>query len=295
MPKRTNEFQALVKSIYDQMVPEGGIVTESAKLWDQEAQEMREVDILISHEYAGHQIRLVIECRDHARKETVQWIDYLVGIKNSLKVDKLIAVSSQGFTKAAKQKARFNNIEAITMREAQARDWLNFFFPGLLVITEQTYTIKDVDLALDGEAFPGANFDLGCDVVFQGESAGTLQEFIGSFFREVVIHGATAYTKQNFLEVFKTREDIDKPLSMESKYNFDGLVAIAKDGSNIEIRQINYTFSEIRRYEDVPQSHYLYRDQMHSSGQMSDADGSQVKTLLIQKDNSSTFEIRISK
>ena len=167
MPKRTNEFQSLVKRIYEQIVPQGGTVTESAELWDEEAKKYREVDILVCLEYAGHYFRFIIECRDRARKETVEWIDGLVGRTKSLKVDRVIAVSSKGFAAAAERKAKYNNIETITMREAQDRDWVNFYFrPGVLVITEETYAIKEVTLAAVGEAIPVENLNLSCDVLF---------------------------------------------------------------------------------------------------------------------------------
>ena len=296
MPKRTNEFQSLVKRIYEQIVPQGGTVTESAELWDEEAKKYREVDILVCHEYAGHYFRFIIECRDRARKETVEWIDGLVGRTKSLKVDRVIAVSSKGFAAAAERKAKYNNIETITMREAQDRDWVNFYFrPGVLVITEETYAIKEVTLAAVGEAIPVENLNLSCDVLFQGNAVGNLENYIGSFFREVVVPGAATYKKDHYLEIFKTRADIEKPLSMESQHDLNDLFVLMKEGRRVEIRQINYVYVETRRHEDVPQSHYLYRNkEMLSVGQLADGDGSQINVSLMQKADSPTIKISLS-
>lgn len=206
-------------------------------------------------------------------------------------------MSSKGFAAAAERKAKHNNIETITMREAQDLDWVNFYFrPGVLVITEETYAIKEVALAAKGEAFPPENLALACDVVFQGKAVGNLEDFIGSFFREVVIPGAVAYKKEHYLEIFKTRADIEKSLLMESQYGLDGLIDLVKDEERVEIRQIKYVYFETRRHEDVPQSHYLYRNQeMFSVGQLADADGSQINVSLMQKGDSPTIRISFFK
>jgi hypothetical protein len=296
MPKRTNNFQSLVKRIYDQIVLEGGTVTESAELWDEEAKKVREVDILVCHEYAGHKFRSIIECRDRARSETVEWIDGLVGKTKSLKVDKVIAVSSKGFAAAAERKAKYNNIETITMREAQERDWANFLFkPGLLLISEETFEIKEIALTAKGRASPVENMDLRSEVVIQGIAVGNLEAFINYFFREHVVPGAVAYKKEHFLEIFKTREDIEKPLLINCQKDLNGLIVLTRDGSRVEISRISFVLVETRHHEDIPQSHYLYRNQeMFSVGKLAEADGRQVNVSLMQKTVPPSISVRFS-
>jgi len=106
MPKRTNDFQSLVKTIYEQIVPTGGGVTESAEVWDKEAGILREVDILVRYEYAGDEFSFIVECRDRSRKETVEWIDGLVGKTKALNVAKVIAVASSGIASSAIKKQK---------------------------------------------------------------------------------------------------------------------------------------------------------------------------------------------
>ena len=61
MPKRSNEFQTLIKSIYDAMKKvEGGSVTESAILNEPDGTP-REIDILIEREIYGHKLNIAIE------------------------------------------------------------------------------------------------------------------------------------------------------------------------------------------------------------------------------------------
>ena len=112
MPKRSNEFQRLVKYIYEQITPAGGRVRESAMLPEPQFGD-REVDILVEQTVAGHEIRISVECRDRGRKGAVEWIDSLIGKYFYLKVDKVVAVSTAMFTDAAKAKANLHGIDLI--------------------------------------------------------------------------------------------------------------------------------------------------------------------------------------
>jgi hypothetical protein len=123
MPKRTNEFQQLVAYIYSKVTPIGGKVTESAELAEDGSSVEREIDILIEHKVAGIELKLAVECRDRARDETVEWIDALIGKYSRLKVNKVVAVSSSGFSGEAERKAAAHGIDTITAEEAARVDW----------------------------------------------------------------------------------------------------------------------------------------------------------------------------
>jgi len=125
MPKRTNEFQRIVAYIYSQIVPAGGRVTESAFLREDGTGEPREVDVLIEHNIAGHDIKIAVECRDYTRDQNLEWIDNLIGKYSHLTANKVVAVSSSPFSEASKTKAAKVNIEAITVNEALTTDWLH--------------------------------------------------------------------------------------------------------------------------------------------------------------------------
>jgi hypothetical protein len=122
MPKRTNEFQRLIKHIYSQVASAGVSVTESGILREADGAQ-REVDVLIENKVAGHDIKIAVECRDHARDQTLEWIDGLIGKYSRLKANQVVAVSSTGFSDAAKSKAAQHNIELITINEALTTDW----------------------------------------------------------------------------------------------------------------------------------------------------------------------------
>lgn len=151
MPKRTNDFQSLIATIYDQVTGVNGIVTESAMVFDRDSKTLREVDILVEYRFVHHNFKLVIECRDRARRDTVEWIDALVGKVGSLAADKVVAVSKEGFTKTAKTKATAHGIEVLTVEKAVEQDWKKFpLKPGLAVLSEENYRLHDVQFR-DGD------------------------------------------------------------------------------------------------------------------------------------------------
>lgn len=124
MPKRTNEFQQIVALIYSQIAPVGGRVTESALLREDGTGTEREVDVLVAHKIAGHEIKIAVECRDHTADQSVIWIDALIGKYSRLAVDKVVAISSSPFSEAAKIKAAKHNIDVITVNEALTTSWV---------------------------------------------------------------------------------------------------------------------------------------------------------------------------
>src|SRR5262245_6390790 len=111
MPKRTNEFQKLITRIYARLVPEGGWVCESAMVKERGGRTEREVDVLLTHRAFGTVLRIAVECHDRKRHDDIEWIDSLIGKYKDLEVDKVIAVSASGFSRAAQEKADANRID----------------------------------------------------------------------------------------------------------------------------------------------------------------------------------------
>jgi len=121
MPARTNDFQQLVHRIYAQL-NDDAVVTESALLQAHDGTR-REVDILIEYRVADVPMRIAVECRDHRRSSDIQWIDSLLGKYRDLPVDRIIAVSKNGFSKSARRKASAHRIELRSLRSAMSADW----------------------------------------------------------------------------------------------------------------------------------------------------------------------------
>lgn len=113
MPKRSNVFQNLIL-VLTQMFGDNAKVTESKELIDLVSGEKREVDVVVETSVAGHDTIISIECRDHQRKQTVEWVEQAQAKHERLPTNLLVLVSSSGFTAKALVKAKSYGIKAIT-------------------------------------------------------------------------------------------------------------------------------------------------------------------------------------
>ena len=124
VPRRSNDFQHLIKLIHESLAPVGATVTESNMVYDADTGDLREVDITVTVPIGDDETMLVIECRDHKRSQTVEWIEQLIGKFQDRSGRAIIAVSRSGFTSAARRKALRHQILALSVEDATDTDWL---------------------------------------------------------------------------------------------------------------------------------------------------------------------------
>src|ERR1051326_5138561 len=117
MPKRTTREQRLVKKIYQSMATAGAKVEESPERTERGRSAKREIDLLLEQDLFGTPIRIAVEVRGRKRKDTLEWIDGLVGKYKDMNVQKIIAVSTSGFTPEALIKAQDEKIDTLTLAE----------------------------------------------------------------------------------------------------------------------------------------------------------------------------------
>ena len=124
MPKRSNFFQRLIFEIEQSLKDTSKTtITESALLKDQHTTTEREIDIMIESEISGYPIRIAIECRNYRRKCSTIWIEQLIGKYQDLPIDKVIAVSRNGFYQPAIDKAQKYGIETLSLKQVSKTDW----------------------------------------------------------------------------------------------------------------------------------------------------------------------------
>ena len=213
MPKRTNEFQKLVACIYARLVPEGGRISESVMIKERGRGTEREVDLLLTHRAFGTELRIALECRDRRRRDDVAWIDALIGKYKDLEVDKVIAVSGSGFSRAAREKAAAHRIDALTLREALETDWPAEF--TRLRVGRWAGSFRPRSFAVFTRET--LSFALTPETVIHTEA--------GEVFGTVGVIAHTMYEGQRdainrslgerFREFFKTRADFDTPVVAE--------------------------------------------------------------------------------
>lgn len=124
MPQRTNSFQELV-TLLTQIAGKDAVVTASELLPDGAIPgETREVDVCIRSTVGGHEVFVGIECRMserlRPRPQTVEWVEAMHAKHLHLPTNKVVLVSSTGFTKTALKLAEYFKMKAITPTDVQA-------------------------------------------------------------------------------------------------------------------------------------------------------------------------------
>ncbi|MBO2450750.1 restriction endonuclease [Actinomadura barringtoniae] len=113
MPRRSNDFQAVIYFVRSHLDSDVA-VTESAVLPDRTGAGPREVDVLITSRVGNGEVRIGVECRDHQKTPDVAWVEQVRAKQLDLELDRMVLVSSSGFTSGAVAKARYYNIELVT-------------------------------------------------------------------------------------------------------------------------------------------------------------------------------------
>jgi hypothetical protein len=129
MPQRTNEFQQLIKRVETALHGTQTNVVESAMVHDFDAETDVEIDILVTFSIAGREYRVGIECRDHKRAQGPSWIRDLRTKRDACRLDKIIGVSSSGFSSTAQTAAEKYGIETVHPKEDKT-DWIDAITPS---------------------------------------------------------------------------------------------------------------------------------------------------------------------
>lgn len=85
---------------------------------------LREFDVVITFSKGHHTNITALECKDYKRPVSIGTVDEFKAKCGDCGVNRGILVSSSGFTKAARKKAASKGIECMTLKEAEADDWL---------------------------------------------------------------------------------------------------------------------------------------------------------------------------
>lgn len=118
----SDELEQLAVRIHKLIEPTGAIVTWNQHIPDPDTGSLRQIDGIIERE--GKTVH--IECRDHKAPQDVTWIEELIGRRESLQPDGIIAVSLSGFRQPALVKAKAKGIVTRTLSEmtdAEIETW----------------------------------------------------------------------------------------------------------------------------------------------------------------------------
>lgn len=135
------KFEELVAHIEQTLAGSGAVVKSPDKVPDLVTGEPRQVDASIRLTVGSAPILITVECREREGNEDITWIEQMATKRASIGAAKTVAVSSTGFSPAAKEAARFYGIELRTLEDRIGEEIVKQFLSGLritLIVTQCT-------------------------------------------------------------------------------------------------------------------------------------------------------------
>lgn len=295
MPKRSNEFQHLVKVIHDAISKiEGASVTESAMIPEPNGT-LREVDILLERSVAGVPIRLAVECRDRSRKSDVDWIDGLIGKFRDLNIDKIVAVSRKGFSATAKAKASANGIELKVLAEALADEWAGEFINLGFGLFQLKSEISSVTVTFDPPVAVGVKPTTVVDCAQSEGSKPTLKQFIHACFVNCVVPLVKRHVEREFLDKFPPLAELTRLWEFNVPVDIRDAWVVGNDGTRHRVSHILFGVSARSEVAESDVRHYRYGvTALASEGQLK-IGGEVHKMQVVQVARSKTLGVSITK
>ncbi|MBF4474516.1 restriction endonuclease [Methanobacterium formicicum] len=146
MVRKGREAELILKELESFSLGDLAEIKSPDRILDVETGTKREVDVSIRCSVGTHNFLTVIECRDRKPPQDVTWIEQITGKTKAIKADKIIAVSTSGFTEGAKKKAEKNNIVLRTLEEFNAAETINWL--KNITVNRPSFEIINVNLSL---------------------------------------------------------------------------------------------------------------------------------------------------
>jgi hypothetical protein len=297
LPQRTNDFQKLILRIHEILLPDGATLTESKMILDEDSGSIREIDICIETTIINQKLMFMIECRDHSRKQSTEWIEQLITKSKSLKANKVIAISHKGFYKPAIKLAKKNGIETLDLIEAQNEDWDKYKIkPGIALISHEYYQLQGISIYTTNSSIPLDQIDNSTPVFYQGKELGSIIEFIEYYFKKHLAIEIDKNIGKEFNKMVNNLNDARKPIKIEVTKHLAGLsLHIAKE-TTLNISKVQFIVIGTREVTDIPMEHKVFDNQMISFGKHLNSTHEHDVAIIQKPDNENfTGNIKISK
>jgi hypothetical protein len=115
-------FERVVKNIYELLSP-GCKVVHNDKVMGQYTCGLRQLDVSIRTSVAGHEILIVVECKDEKRKVDITEVEAFASKLKDVKADKGVMIAKKGFSNKALKFAPRAGIELCRIHDAEQKNW----------------------------------------------------------------------------------------------------------------------------------------------------------------------------
>lgn len=151
MAKAGKELEQLVKVIQETTKGFHNTTIETNVKMDDVIGIKREIDVLVEDRSKSPFYRIAFECKDYKNKVDVQIVDGVIGKFIDIpSINKIIIVTSKGYTVSAKKKAQKHNIELSTLSKIPLNKILIKSIP--ILTTSMKTEVLDIYFELDNSA-----------------------------------------------------------------------------------------------------------------------------------------------
>lgn len=225
MSKKSNAFQKAIYFIQSELKGSNITVEESVEIPEihNGTEIKREIDVLLTETLPnGHFKKIAIECRDRKNKDEIGWIDGLIGKYKDLNIDKIIAVSSSGFSKSATLKAKSHNIDTQTIKQIKSKNWKRVFLKLGVCDVSLKFDVNEILIETENTNLDTKILNGDSIINYNNSEEGTFNEFWPKF-RSYWEPRFKQHWDKNFLNNYKTREDLTKFAVVEYRVPMDNL------------------------------------------------------------------------
>jgi len=153
------DLETLAHRIYSELEP-GAQVTHDDHLRGRLSGELRQIDVSIRSQVAGHEILTIIDTKDYGHPAGIGEVDEFAGKVDDVGAHKGVLICRSGFTGPALLSARSRGIDLCQVHDASTRRWsLDVRLPFLWVDLTPRATFKVGATLLGGDSFPKDPFE----------------------------------------------------------------------------------------------------------------------------------------
>jgi hypothetical protein len=188
VPKRTNLFQEVVEIIHSHMA-EGATVESSAMLRSRDTGALKEVDVVIRSQQAGHEVIVSVEAVAWGRRADRNWVDRQLGRHADLPTSKLVLVSQSGFTEDARAAALARNAGPIAPEDLAGGDPAGTVVAAVKSLWPKvvTFELQELSVKFDDDDAPKDGWPAEPPAIYADDSsllADTIDEFAKRIYHD---------------------------------------------------------------------------------------------------------------
>jgi hypothetical protein len=268
VPQRTTPFQTLITEIVQQLAGSDATVIPSKLVCDRRTGQLREVDIVVEAPIAGHVVVIGVECIEHGRPATIEWIDKMKGKHRDTEIDKLVLVSKSGFAATAKASAESLGFQALSLAEAKDTDWTHtVHLQQQMTMRTRAFEIKESRMTLVN--LPGVTLrDLTVEDCREVIFGGSVLNQDGSVLAKFTDLINWAFHSPSAIERFEhlTAKDEDRLLRLD--LDFSAWTHFIDPDGHVRYLKTLWAIFKVKHIDDVVQfTHASYGDARVAYGQ----------------------------